>query len=247
VSISKLSSVKRELITKAIESARNFRFCIPSDDPEEVFAVTTGYQHLVIQLKRLACPILPEPAASQLNAIEVYADSIGSAFEADAELNALFPEIESALELLEEDDKKNQGMYEPGAAYAFYLDLSSLLLTAARDILIVDPYINENLFNIYVSKVPGNATVRILSKDIDAVTVTVARMYAKKRPLEIRSSSALHDRTIFIDQRVWVIGQSIKDAAAGQKPTYLIELDEPLLTAARDVYDRIWTAATAII
>jgi hypothetical protein len=246
VSVSKLSAVKRELITEAIKSARNFRFCSPSDDPEEVMAVTTGYQYLVIQLKRLACPILPEPAASRLNAIDVYANSIDSAFEADAELNALFPDIESALELLEEAEKKIQGVYEPGEEYGFYLDLSSLLLAATRDILIVDAYINEKVFNLYVSKVSNNATVRILSNKIDANTGIVARMYANKRPLKIRSSADVHDRTVFIDQRGWVIGQSIKDAAR-QKPTYLIELNEPLLTAARDVHDRIWTAAKVII
>ena len=246
MSVSKLSAVKRELITEAIKSARNFRFCSPSDDPEEVMAVTTGYQYLVIQLKRLACPILPEPAASRLNAIDVYANSIDSAFEADAELNALFPDIESALELLEEAEKKIQGVYEPGEEYGFYLDLSSLLLAATRDILIVDAYINEKVFNLYVSKVSNNATVRILSNKIDANTGIVARMYANKRPLKIRSSADVHDRTVFIDQRGWVIGQSIKDAAR-QKPTYLIELNEPLLTAARDVHDRIWTAAKVII
>lgn len=249
MSVSKLSAVKSELITKAIASARNFRFCSPSDDPERITAVTTGYRYLVIQLKRLAYPILPEPAASRLNAIEVDVDDIYSTFDAHAEMDALFPDIESALELLEEAEKaekKIQGVYEPGEEYAFYLDLSSLLLAATRDILIVDAYINEEVFNLYVSKVSSNATVRILSNKIQGNTETVARKYAKKRPLEIRSSADVHDRTIFIDQRGWVIGQSIKDAAR-QKPTYLIELDEPLLTAARNVHDRIWTAATAII
>lgn len=246
MSVSKLSAVKRELITKAIENARNFRFCSPSDDPEEVYAVTTGYRYLVFQLKRLACPILPEPAASRLNAIEVDADSIDSAFEADAELNALFPDIESALELLEEAEKKIQGVYEPDEEYALYLDLSSLLLAATRDILIVDAYIDEKVFDLYVSKVSSNVTVRILSNKITANTETVARMYAKNRPLEMRSSADVHDRTVFIDQRGWVIGQSIKDAAR-KKPTYLIELNEPLLATAKDVHERIWRAATVII
>jgi hypothetical protein len=211
MSVSKLSARKRELITEAIKEARNFRFCSPSDDYEKVAAVTTGYNYWVIQLKRLACPILPEPAASRLNAIDV--DDIHSAFEADAELNALLPDIESALELLEEAEKKIKGVYEHGEAYDFYRDLSSLLLAATQGILIVDAYIDEKVFDLYVSKVSSNATVRILSKKIEGNTETVARMYAKKRPLEIRSSADVHDRTIFIDQRGWVIGQSIKDAA----------------------------------
>ncbi|MGO9060089.1 MAG: hypothetical protein ACLQU2_22315 [Candidatus Binataceae bacterium] len=70
-------------------------------------------------------------------------------------------------------------------------------------------------------------------------------MYAKNRPMELRSSADVHDRAVFLDQRGWVIGQSIKDAAR-KKSTYLIELNEPLLNAARDVYKPIWAAATIV-
>jgi len=50
---------------------------------------------------------------------------------------------------------------------------------------------------------------------------------------------------LFIDQRGWVIGQSIKDAAR-KKPTYLIELEEPSLSTERDIHNRIWAAATIV-
>ena len=88
--------------------------------------------------------------------------------------------------------------------------------------------------------------VRILSNKIGANVETVARMYAKNRRLELRSSANLHDRAVFLDLRGWVVGQSIKDAAK-KKPTYMIELDEPCLTASRDAYGRIWSAATVVI
>ena len=241
-----MDSRKRELITKAIEDVRSFRFCSPEDDPIEQTAVTLGYRYLVIQLQRLASPILSEAVASQLNAIDVEVNSLYSVFEASAELDALLPDIESALEIIAEAENKIQGVYEPGQEYTFYRDLSSLLLAASRDILIVDAYIDENVFNLYVSKVSSSATVRILSNKIGPNSQTVARMYAKNRPLEMRSSADVHDRTIFIDERGWVIGQSIKDAAR-KKPTYLIELNEPLLAAARDVHQRIWIAATVIV
>jgi len=195
-------------------------------------------------LQRLASPILSEAVASQLNAIEVDVNSLHSVFDASAELDALLPDIESALEIIAEAEI--QGLYEPGEDYAFYRDLSFLLLAASRDILIVDAYIDEKVFNLYVTKVSSSATVRILSNKIDYNSQTVARMYVNNRPLEMRSSADVHDRTIFIDERGWVIGQSIKDAAR-KKPTYLIELNETLLTAARDVHQRIWTSAKVIV
>ena len=92
---------KREMITELIESARNFRFCGPSDDPDEQTAVTEGYRYLTIQFKRLAGPILAEPAAAQLAAIDVEVNNIYSAYEARAELEALLPDIEEAIENLD--------------------------------------------------------------------------------------------------------------------------------------------------
>jgi hypothetical protein len=48
---------------------------------------------------------------------------------------------------------------------------------------------------------------------------------------------------IFVDQRVWACGQSLKDAAK-KKPTYIVEIDEALM---RLVYEAIWAASQAII
>ncbi len=147
------------------------------------------------------------------------------------------------LQLPEEEIK---GVYEPGDQYAFYRDLTSLIQTATQEVLIVDAYLDEEVFNLYVSKVPDGVTVRILSNKIGGNVETVARMYAKNKPLELRANADVHDRAVFLDQRGWVIGQSIKDAAR-KKPTYMIELNEPSLTASRDIHNRIWAGAAVVI
>jgi hypothetical protein len=88
------------MITHLIGEARQFRFCGPSDDLDMQTAVTTGYNYLVVQLKRLAGPVLSGVFASRLNSINVEFNDIYSAYEAKAELDALLPEIEAALEVL---------------------------------------------------------------------------------------------------------------------------------------------------
>jgi hypothetical protein len=90
---------KKQIITDLIEQARKFRVA-PSDDGDEETAVTSGYRYLVTQLKRLAGPLLPEAAASRLDTIDVEVNNIYSAFDAKAELDALLPDIEAALELV---------------------------------------------------------------------------------------------------------------------------------------------------
>src|ERR1700688_1146434 len=94
---------RKENIANLIEDAQNFRFCGPSDDPDEQTAVTAGYRHVVTQFKRLASPILASSSASRLNSIEVEIDNLYSAYDAKSELDALLPEIEAAIERLEDD------------------------------------------------------------------------------------------------------------------------------------------------
>lgn len=88
---------KKEHLVKMIDAARKFRFCGPSDDPDEQTAVTTGYRYVLVQIQRLAAPLLAKEEAERLAAIDVDINSIYSAYEAHAELDALLPDIEAAL------------------------------------------------------------------------------------------------------------------------------------------------------
>jgi len=94
---------RKEIVANLVKDARCFRFCGPSDDPDEQSAVTAGYRHLVTQFKRLVAPVLATPSAYRLNAVEVEIDNLYSAYDAKAEIDALLPEIETALERLGDD------------------------------------------------------------------------------------------------------------------------------------------------
>jgi hypothetical protein len=129
-----VSTSRKETILRLIEEARKFHFCGPSDDPDEQTAVTTGYYHLVVQFQRLAGPILPDAAASRLDSIEVEFDDIYSAYRARAELDALLPYIESALEELDGAEfVRAPGVGTKGALQK--PTLSALFVSHASDIL----------------------------------------------------------------------------------------------------------------
>jgi hypothetical protein len=48
---------------------------------------------------------------------------------------------------------------------------------------------------------------------------------------------------LFADGRVWLCGQSLKDAAK-KKPTYIVEHDEPLM---RRIYEDVWANTTPLV
>lgn len=93
-----MATSKKTIIAQLVEDARRFKFCGPSDDPDEQTAVTAGYRLLVTQLKRLAGPLLSKEERVRLDSLEVEIDNIYSAYEARGEIDALLPDIEAALE-----------------------------------------------------------------------------------------------------------------------------------------------------
>ena len=88
---------KIERLSEIIASLRTFRFCSPSDDLDEQTAVTAGFRHLLVQLKRLGAPLLSEPEKQRLMSLEVEINNIYSVYEANAEVAALLYDIEDAL------------------------------------------------------------------------------------------------------------------------------------------------------
>ena len=93
-----LSEIKLQKIREIIDDLRSFGFCSPGDDLEEITAVTAGYRHLVVQLQRLAGPILAEPAASRLDSLDVEIDHIYSVYEARSEIEVIILDVEEAIE-----------------------------------------------------------------------------------------------------------------------------------------------------
>ena len=153
--------------------------------------------------------------------------------------------LRSCISELELDlpDTGIKGVYEPGEQYEFYRDVTACLKLAQKEIFVIDPYLNAEIFDVYASTIPRSITFRLLSANVPADVKILAQKYAAGGNFTFRSSNSIHDRVLFADSRVWLTGQSLKDAAT-KKPTYIVEHDEPLM---RGVYESIWQAATVII
>jgi len=153
--------------------------------------------------------------------------------------------LKSSLAELKIDlpDAEIKGVYEPGQEYEFYRDLKSILATARQEIFVIDPYLNAEIFDAYAGSIPRSVTFRLLSNNVPSDVKALAQKYASGGNLQFRVSGSVHDRVIFADHRVWLCGQSIKDAAK-KKPTYIVEHDEPLMS---ETYERIWQSASVVI
>jgi len=159
----------------------------------------------------------------------------------EATLNSSIKELELML-----PEPAIQGVYEPGDEFAFYKDLKDILANAAKDVLIVDNYLNTEFFELYVHPIRSGVTVRVMTDQVRGNLQAVATKYTSRGDFELKSSGDVHDRHVFVDGRGWMIGQSIKDAAK-KKPTVMVEIATSNVATLQKIYEDIWTRAVRVV
>jgi hypothetical protein len=167
----------------------------------------------------------------------------------DDSLNKIMTALYDAIADLQYSVQATVGRaYGPGAVYDFFKNLRELLASATSSIFIIDPYLDDQIFDAYLSAVLRQVSVRLLTnKGASALKPALVRFIAQTNmSIQVRRSNRTHDRVFFLDDRsCWVMGQSIKDAASS-KPTYLAPLDNETAELKKEFYEEIWTAATPI-
>jgi hypothetical protein len=156
--------------------------------------------------------------------------------------------LRTAIARLELEMPQSQSkIYGPGEAYDVYRDLAEIMSRATKEAFVIDPYANEEVFMLYLEKIPATVKTRLLTGTPAPALKAVKEKFAARPNIrfEARMSSDIHDRVIFIDgAECWVLGQSIKDAAI-KKLTYMIPIPFGAVTDMSRLYETIWQKANA--
>ena len=177
------------------------------------------------------------------------ADSLTGAFFHDQSINKILGILHRAIAGLEiKVPELPAQAYGPGAVYDFLKNLRELLGSATTELLIVDPYLDDQVFDGYLATVPNQLRVRLLvDQYASSVKAGLTKFVAQtKMNVEVRTSKGIHDRVVFVDGRsCWVLGQSIKDAAKS-KPTYIAPIAADATQLKLADYEKIWATAHTI-
>ena len=141
----------------------------------------------------------------------------------------------------------NQVYLPAGSQHDAYVALRKIVQLARQDVLIVDPYVDETLWEL-LTNVHPTVKLRILTDQMKKDFRLEARKFSAQHgnAIEVRTTSKYHDRFIVEDgERCWHIGASIKDA--GNKACAFSELVRPELVkfVIADVESQ-WSAAAAV-
>ena len=139
-------------------------------------------------------------------------------------------------------------VFKAGEVYDVFRALNKVIGSAEKSIFIIDPYLDDTIFNHYLIARKPDVSVRLLlSKNADQLKPAAEKYITQfGKVLEVKKTRAIHDRVIFIDGYVcWVLGQSLSHAAQA-KPTYIAPLSPDVIPAKLEEYDRIWAGANEI-
>ncbi len=149
------------------------------------------------------------------------------------------------------DSPSDQVVVDAGKPYDAYRELQAIIVAAKTSVLIVDPYVSHEIVTLYLARCAPAVTMRVLTKNSGTTDhQSFVAEQAKFRQqvgqrFDARIATApLHDRYVFVDDKSWATGQSLKDMAK-KSATYLVELRDVVPTL-RAHYEGLWTAGTPV-
>lgn len=144
----------------------------------------------------------------------------------------------------------------PGDTWNGYASLVKIVETASDDIIIVDPYLNSDIYLHFAPHSAARNGIRCLTTkrtENHSGLLASAQKWevdeiSKTKPVEIRyaPASALHDRLIIIDRReTWLVSQSIKDIAK-RSPASVTRSEAELGQMKVEHYEALWNQSNPL-
>jgi DNA invertase Pin-like site-specific DNA recombinase len=133
-----------------------------------------------------------------------------------------------------------------GRVFDYFDELRKVIELANEDLLFIDPYLDADFVSRYLPHVRAGVSIRLLTSDKGRLTslLSAVELFAKQEghTVNVRSTSGLHDRYMFIDKKnCYQSGASFKDGAKNA-PTTLTQITDAF-SAVLETYDKFWSAA----
>ncbi|MBE6251675.1 MAG: ORF6N domain-containing protein [Bacteroidales bacterium] len=104
-----------------------------------------------------------------------------------------------------------QGIFFDGQIYDAYAFVAELVRSAKRRIVLIDNYIDDTVLTLLSKREAGVEAVIYTGKISKQLQLDIDKHNAQYPSVEVRTFSKAHDRFLIIDEKVYLVGASIKD------------------------------------
>ena len=104
-----------------------------------------------------------------------------------------------------------EGIFFNGQIFDAYVFVSDLIKSAKQRIVLIDNYIDESVLMLMEKREQGVAAEIYTSKISPQLQTDINRHNQQYAPVKVSTFSKSHDRFLIIDDKVYLIGASIKD------------------------------------
>jgi hypothetical protein len=104
-----------------------------------------------------------------------------------------------------------QGIFFDGQIYDAYAFVADLVRSAKERIILIDNYIDDTVLTMMSKRAAEVEAVIYTGKISKQLRLDIDKHNAQYPPVEVRTFAKAHDRFLIIDDKVYLVGASIKD------------------------------------
>lgn len=126
------------------------------------------------------------------------------------------------------------------ATHTFDKFLRKIFAEAKAQVLIADSWVDGTIFDSVLDVIPKSIPVRLIyAQAREGFDQRAGRFSTEYKRFALRRYKPLHDRFIVVDDKGYVLGPSIKDAASNS-PALVIELGGKEKHLLQSFFDELW-------
>ena len=136
---------------------------------------------------------------------------------------------------------------DQGMHFQYFDAVKNAIQTATSDLLLVDPYLNEDVISKFCVFAKDNVQIRLLGQRYTTTLLPAANAFSQQRGnVLLRTTDEVHDRFVFVDKSKCILsGASFKDG-----PKYAPSLVTEIVDGANELialYEKTWNVAKVLI
>jgi len=169
----------------------------------------------------------------------------------DAAITTLNMAIGNLEKLLKSEQLPREAIFQNGKQYDAYEAIKDIITTATKKLIIVDTWVDGTLFHLLGNAQP-NVQIQILTQNMIGDFMLAGQKFKKQREkgqqgtLTVHKSSKFHDRFIVVDDKIFHLGASIKDA--GDKMFAMSEIEGPdIKSKLSETISSYWDKAEIVL